>query len=99
MQCVEQIRNICLTDHQKIVYSSAIDFLKNSEPILVIVGQAGTGKTTITRKIVEYARSMKRLKVVGVAPTHKARRVLEQVLNRHAQAHLLHPFSSLDQQT
>ena len=82
MQCVEQIRNICLTDHQQIVYSSAIDFLKNSEPILVIVGQAGTGKTTITRKIVEYARSMKRLKVVGVAPTHKARRVLEQVLNR-----------------
>ena len=49
----------------------------------MIVGQAGTGKTTITRKIVEYARSMKRLKVVGVALTHKARRVLEQVLNRY----------------
>jgi hypothetical protein len=43
-------------------------------------GYAGTGKTTLTRKLVDSAKLMN-LTVMGVAPTHKARKVLHYMLN------------------
>lgn len=59
----------------KIVDSDAATF------IITISGYAGTGKTTITKQILNYARGTLKMNVVAVAPTHKAVKVLDRVLN------------------
>ena len=46
----------------------------------VLVGPAGSGKTTLTRHIVKFARK-ERLSIAAVAPTHKARKVIERFIN------------------
>ena len=71
-----------LTENQSATFASAKQFFTDDEnPALVIVGSAGTGKTFLTKHIVEYAVDAHKLSVVAVAPTHKARRVLSKKLN------------------
>src|SRR3989338_218818 len=48
--------------------------------IITLSGCAGSGKTTLTRELVKYLKT-RRLTVLGVAPTHKARKVLEKTVN------------------
>lgn len=46
----------------------------------VLIGVAGTGKTTLTKEFTKIARKLG-LQVLAVAPTHKARKVLHHILN------------------
>lgn len=51
------------------------DFLDSDKKAFLLQGKGGTGKTTIIRKVVEEAQA-KGLSVLGIAPTHKAKKVL-----------------------
>jgi hypothetical protein len=86
--------DIVLTDDQQRVLEQIITFLKTSseldsttKKIRTIKGYAGTGKTTLTREIHKWA-THNSLSVLGVAPTHKARKVLEKVLNTNIFSHV-----------
>jgi len=73
-----------LTAHQLEIFTSVFKFIDDRQRqrlILTIAGSAGTGKTTLTKFIVDYIQS-KNLRVVGVAPTHKAKNVLKNCLNK-----------------
>ena len=77
-----------LTAHQNEVYEDILDFLDDdsnmSDPYNLfglLKGAAGTGKTTCMKEVVKYVRSKMRKQVLCVAPTHKARKVLEQIVN------------------
>jgi exodeoxyribonuclease-5 len=50
-------------------------FLEDKQPEFLLQGKGGTGKTTIIKKILEDA-AKKRMRVLAVAPTHKAKKVL-----------------------
>lgn len=49
--------------------------------ILTLIGAAGTGKTTITKEIVNVLL-LEGMSIVGVAPTHKARKTLGGIVNQ-----------------
>jgi exodeoxyribonuclease-5 len=53
------------------------DFLGSPKKEFLLQGKGGTGKTTIIKKILEEAQK-KNLRVLGVAPTHKAKKVLNK---------------------
>lgn len=71
-----------LTDDQKTVFDRVKYFLFDDEnPVIVIKGSAGTGKTTLTKYIADYISDGGKLSMVAIAPTHKARRVMNNALN------------------
>jgi len=57
-------------------------FIKNNinSYCATLSGYAGTGKTTLTKEFLRIAR-IRKMKVAGVAPTHKAKKVLARTLN------------------
>lgn len=63
-----------LTQEQQLIYNELIDFLKsNKEKELLLVGYAGTGKTTLVAKFINDVIKMNlSKKIVMAAPTHKA---------------------------
>jgi len=69
-----------LTTSQKVAYDKFISFLTDEEACLVIYGSAGTGKSFLTKKIADELLR-KNINMVGVAPTHKALKVLKKILN------------------
>ena len=56
------------------------EFLSSDKKEFLLQGKGGTGKTTIIKKILEEARRQK-LGVLGVAPTHKAKKILGKSLD------------------
>lgn len=73
-----------LTSDQENVLNGILNFI--SKPIntyadcsTIIIGAAGTGKSYLTRAIANKIRN--KYKIAGVAPTHKARKVLDRFLN------------------
>lgn len=50
--------------------------------LITLMGCAGTGKTTLTKQIINKSRKMGK-QVLCVAPTHKARKVLNSKINRN----------------
>lgn len=77
-----------MTDSQQRAFDNVAKFLAtkiidtNAETFTITVsGYAGTGKTTLTKQILNYARGTLKMNVVAVAPTHKAVKVLDRVLN------------------
>lgn len=78
------IDNIQLTEDQESAFNYVKKFINdNEEPAIVIKGSAGTGKTTLTKYIVNYIVDNKNLSIVAIAPTHKAKRVLWKMLNNN----------------
>ena len=71
-----------LTKDQNATFIRVKGFFEDHEnPAIVIIGSAGTGKTTLLRYIVDHITDNGIGSIVAVAPTHKARRVLEKILN------------------
>jgi len=71
-----------LTPDQDQAYKNIQAFFKDEDnPAIVIMGSAGTGKTFLTRYIVDYILNERMGSIAAIAPTHKARRVLEKTLN------------------
>lgn len=80
-----------LTPHQREHYDNIITFLSShidseleSSYIALLHGAAGTGKTSLMKKLVVYIRNTLRKTVAGVAPTHRARKVLHGMINERA---------------
>jgi hypothetical protein len=55
-------------------------FIHYQDCTTIIVGIAGSGKSFLTRHIADKIRQ--KYKIAGVAPTHKARKVLDKFLNK-----------------
>lgn len=56
-----------------------IDFVNNDEPVMVLTGYAGTGKTSVMNEFVQYLDSTKGEGYFQLcAPTHKAKLVLRK---------------------
>lgn len=71
-----------LTKDQETAFNRVKNFLVDVEnPAIVIMGSAGTGKTTLTKFIADYIMDNTAMAIIAVAPTHKARRVLSKKLN------------------
>lgn len=70
---------LTLTPDQITVYETILNALEQKKPVL-LTGSAGTGKTTLTKFISSYCLE-NNMAICGVAPTHKAVHVLENVLN------------------
>lgn len=66
-----------LTDEQWTALTRLKSFLSDSQPILVLQGQAGTGKTYLMNEFVKYLDTIK-FDYVLCAPTHKAKLMLEK---------------------
>lgn len=70
-----------LTDEQQTAFSLATHVLEN-ESCFLLMGSAGTGKTTLTKHISTYF-TKKNYSICAIAPTHKAKRVISGVLNKN----------------
>ena len=68
-----------LTPQQQRAFEHFTEVMKTNS-VFLLQGFAGTGKTTLTKHIVKYF-SMKRLPICAIAPTHKAKRVIEAMVN------------------
>lgn len=73
-------KSISLTDDQEVAFREITDFVKSDDYIHTLSGFAGTGKTFLTKYIFWWAQD-NNITVAGIAPTHKARKVLEKSLN------------------
>ena len=67
-----------LADEQLNALNKMEEFTENSEPVLILQGFAGTGKTTILNEYIQYLDSVG-VNFVLCAPTHKAKLVMEEV--------------------
>lgn len=74
---------IQLTKEQLDIYNETCQFLSNKhENCIVITGGAGTGKTTLTKYIVNHLLSSSYgTKLCISAPTHKAKHILSNIIN------------------
>jgi hypothetical protein len=73
---------ITLTEDQQNAFSLVKTMLADDTiPAVTIKGSAGTGKTTLTKYIADFISTQTPLKIIAIAPTHKAKRVLSSMLN------------------
>lgn len=75
---------IILTESQKDAFNKIKEFLNNEEPAITISGSAGTGKTTLMKYVIDYIieTNIDRESIIAISPTHKARRVLNNTINK-----------------
>lgn len=62
----------------------AFNFIIENLPkmkVILLEGSAGTGKTTLTKYVCNYYNENKNTSVCAIAPTHKSRKVIENILN------------------
>lgn len=71
-----------LTPDQESAKNTILSFLKNEDKHILLYGAAGTGKSRLVREIVDQIRL--NYTVAGVAPTHKARKILDRFLNTNS---------------
>jgi energy-coupling factor transporter ATP-binding protein EcfA2 len=72
--------DITLTPSQTAAFNEIVTLLKTHNAVL-LQGSAGTGKTTLTKYITEHLYDFGTYSICAIAPTHKARRVINNVLN------------------
>jgi hypothetical protein len=68
-----------LTDDQQKAFAEIKEFITGKETSHCLSGVAGSGKTFLTRYILGWCQQ-RNVSVAGLAPTHKARKVLESNL-------------------
>lgn len=72
-----------LTPSQERVFEAFKKFLSDEDEVcFVLNGQAGVGKSFLTKYFVEYIHETSNKKIIACCPTHKARRVLEKLINQ-----------------
>ena len=86
-------KDIKLSDEQAKAVETLKEFItEGSERCITLVGAAGTGKTLITKHIIEFLER-KGINFVLAAPTHKAKLVLENMSGEKAET--IHRLLSL----
>lgn len=76
-------QSITLDDEQLVALIRMTKFLKSDEPVLVLQGYAGTGKTFILNKYINALKNA-HVKFTLCAPTHKAKFVMEEMTGEGA---------------
>ena len=72
---------IILNDEQYNVYNKLLNFLKSDENEVLLIGYAGTGKTTLITKFINDIINNKLIKKIALAaPTHKAVGIIKNKL-------------------
>ena len=73
--------NIILNEEQKNVYNNLLKFLQSDESEVLLIGYAGTGKTTLITKFINDIINNKLVKRIALAaPTHKAVGIIKNKL-------------------
>ena len=73
--------NIILNEEQKNVYNNLLKFLQSDESEVLLIGYAGTGKTTLITKFINDIINDKLVKRIALAaPTHKAVGIIKNKL-------------------
>ena len=73
--------NLILSDEQFKIYNQLVEFLSNNEKEMILIGYAGTGKTTlVTKFITDVINSRLLNKIAIAAPTHKAVGIIKNKL-------------------
>lgn len=67
-----------LSNEQNLAIQRMIDFIDDKEPVLVLQGPAGTGKSSCLKEYVQYLDSTD-INFTLCAPTHKAKMVIEEI--------------------
>ena len=75
--------NITLAEEQIKALERMKDFLNTEEPVLVLQGYAGTGKTSILNEYIRFLQ-LNQEDFILCAPTHKAKLVIEEVTGEEA---------------
>jgi hypothetical protein len=84
VQCIATVTDIGLTNDQTLAFNQICKFLINKDDrVFVLSGSAGVGKSHLTKYIVNYIQDDLGKIVLGIAPTHKAKRVLTAFLNEN----------------
>lgn len=65
------------TNDQAAAFKAIERFLEAETKVFLLKGYAGTGKTTMTKYLADYLNH-KRIRVVILAPTRRAARILQQ---------------------
>lgn len=83
MIMVDEIKFEDLTADQKLAHDTVMDVVKGKvdKTNILIKGQAGAGKTLVTKFIMASLRSQGIRGIVLTAPTHAAKKVLRNVVN------------------
>jgi hypothetical protein len=73
--------NIILNEEQNNVYNNLLKFLQSNESEVLLIGYAGTGKTTLITKFINDIINNKLVKRIAIAaPTHKAVGIIKNKL-------------------
>ena len=73
--------NIILNEEQQNVYNNLLKFLQSDESEVLLIGYAGTGKTTLITKFINDIINNKLVKRIALAaPTHKAVGIIKNKL-------------------
>jgi len=73
--------NIILNEEQNNVYNNLLKFLQSDESEVLLIGYAGTGKTTLITKFINDIINDKLVKRIAIAaPTHKAVGIIKNKL-------------------
>lgn len=75
--------HIVLAEEQVEALERMKNFLNTEEPVLVLQGYAGTGKTSILNEYIQFLKSTNE-DFILCAPTHKAKLVIEEVTGEEA---------------
>lgn len=73
-------KSFTLTQCQSRIFDKFNEFICNNENIFVLCGSAGTGKSFLTKLFADVAIENS-YKICGIAPTHKAKHILHNMLN------------------
>lgn len=71
-----------LSDEQVKALEKMEDFIHSTDRQMVLAGYAGTGKSTITRMLLDYIDNETSIKAIGTAPTNEAVRVIANLSGR-----------------
>ncbi len=69
-----------LSDNQQEAFNYIVSNL-SSERVILLEGSAGTGKSTLTKSICNYYNMEKNVSVCAIAPTHKSKKIIKNILN------------------
>jgi exodeoxyribonuclease-5 len=83
LQSLEKNLEFELGEEQRTVLLSVFNFFENKDLTeAALIGAAGTGKTTVTKLIIQYLEQITRSYTIA-APTHKARKVISETTERN----------------
>jgi len=74
----ELFPGVFANEGQKIAIDKLTNFINSPKSEFLLMGKGGTGKTTIIKKILE---NLPKNDVLGLAPSHKAKKVLRKSIN------------------